>query len=66
LAGGVGGTNTFGNDGIYEPASWPAEMAPLSGGDWDASSNAGGWYLYLNGARPTSSVNIGFRSALYL
>jgi hypothetical protein len=66
LAGGVGGTNTFGNDGIYEPASWPAEMAPLSGGSWDDSSNAGGWCLYLNGARTDSSDGIGFRSALYL
>ena len=66
LAAGIGGTNAFGNDGTYQPASWPNEMAPISGGSWDASSVAGVWALFLSVARTLSYVGIGFRSALYL
>lgn len=64
LATGIGGTNVFGNDTIYDYK--PNEMAPLSSGNWDVSSNAGGWYLHLNSTRTTSYYFFGFRSALYL
>ena len=64
LATGIGGTNMFGNDTIYDYK--PNEMAPVLGGSWDVSSNAGVWYLYLGLARALSSNNSGFRSALYL
>jgi hypothetical protein len=37
-------------------------MAPLSSGNWNNSSNAGGWYLNLNNNRTNSNNNIGFRS----
>lgn len=66
IVGGTGGTNAFGNDGVYQPAAWPNEMAPLSGGSWYDSSNAGVWSLHLLYARTTSSYSFGFRSALYL
>ncbi|OZA15416.1 MAG: hypothetical protein B7Y05_03910, partial [Polynucleobacter sp. 24-46-87] len=64
LATGIGGTNVFGNDTIYDYK--PNEMAPLSGGGWNNSSVAGGWCLNLSGNRSTSSSTFGFRSALYL
>lgn len=66
IAGGTGGSNAFGNDGVYQPAAWPAELAPISGGGWDYGSVAGLWALSLNNARANSSDYIGFRSALYL
>jgi len=37
-------------------------MAPLSSGNWNNSSSAGGWYLNLNNNRTNSNNNIGFRS----
>jgi hypothetical protein len=64
LATGIGGTNVFGNDTIYDYK--PNEMAPLSGGYWYGSSAAGGWSLYLYNYRAHSDSSIGFRSALYL
>lgn len=64
--GGTGGTNAFGNDGVYQPAAWPNEMAPVSGGYWSGSSGAGVWHLYLDDVRTTSYNSFGFRSALYL
>lgn len=66
ITGGTGGSNAFGNDGVYQPAAWPNELAPLSGGTWTNSSDAGVWSLLLNAARTASSADIGFRSALYL
>ena len=68
ITGGTGGSNAFGNDGVYQPAAWPAELAPCSGGDWSASSVAGVWSLNLYHARTDSGSygSIGFRSALYL
>lgn len=66
ITGGTGGSNAFGNDGVYQPAAWPNELAPLSGGYWDASSRAGVWALNLNDSRTTSGGDVGFRSALYL
>jgi hypothetical protein len=64
LAGGVGGSNLFGNDQLYDARS--NEMCPRSGGHWDDASNAGVWALPLNTGRADSYNNIGFRSALYL
>ena len=66
LTGGTGGTNSFGNDGIYQPSSWPNEMAPISGGAWSNSSLAGVWSLLLGYSRAHSYGSVGFRSALYL
>ena len=66
ITGGTGGSNAFGNDGVYQPAAWPNELAPLSGGAWYASSVAGVWALALNNNRTTSDFSFGFRSALYL
>ena len=37
-------------------------MAPISGGNWDNSSNAGVWTLNLNNVRANSNYNVGFRS----
>ena len=64
LAAGIGGVNAFGNDGLYDYK--PNEMAPISGGGWYASSDAGVWAFSLNSSRTDSYANIGFRSALYL
>ena len=64
LATGVGGTNLFGNDGLYD--SRPNELAPYSGGVWSASSGAGVWAVHLYYNRSSSDASIGFRSALYL
>jgi hypothetical protein len=64
LLAGVGGTNAFGNDTLYDYK--PNEMAPISGGAWTDSSFAGVWALYLNLGRAASSDSVGFRSALYL
>lgn len=66
LVGGTGGTNAFGNDGIYDPAAAVNEMALLSSGHWGGSSNAGAFYRLLDVARAVSGDSIGFRSALYL
>lgn len=66
LTGGMGGSNAFGNDGIYQPAAWPNEMAPASGGGWTDASLDGLWALDLYDVRAGSYYYIGFRSALYL
>lgn len=64
LIAGLGGTNAFGNDILYDYK--PNEMGPLSGGTWDDSSSAGVWALSLGVVRTTSYNTVGFRSALYL
>jgi len=66
LTGGTGGSNAFGNDGIYQPAAWPGELAPDSGGAWDYASIGGPWALLLYFVRAVSNSSFGFRSALYL
>jgi hypothetical protein len=66
LLAGTGGTNAFGNDGLYDPTPAVNEMAFLSSGGWDASSYAGVWCAYLSGYRAYSATTFGFRSALYL
>ena len=64
LAAGIGSTNAFGNDVLYDYK--PNEMAPFSGGHWANSSHAGVWSLDLGLNRTNSRDYIGFRSALYL
>jgi hypothetical protein len=67
LLAGTGGTNAFGNDGLYDYApSGKNELCPLSGGSWYSSSDAGVWAFYLYAVRGNSNYNVGFRSALYL
>ena len=66
ITGGTGGSNAFGNDGVYQPAAWPNELAPISGGTWNDSSHAGVWSLHLGVTRTHSDFLLGFRSALYL
>ena len=61
---GIGGTNSFGNDGLWDYK--PNEMAPLSGGGWYDSSDVGVWSLNLGFVRTSSYHGFGFRSALYL
>lgn len=63
LAGGVGGTNAFGNDALYDYR--PNDMCATSGGFWSSSSPAGAWALSLTGSRSSSNVNVGFRAAIY-
>ncbi len=64
LADGVGGTNLFGNDRLYD--NNPQHMCPIAGGRWSYGSNAGVWCLHCNNSRANSSTNVGFRAALYL
>ena len=64
LLAGLGGTNLFGNDGLWDYR--PGDMCPISGGDWGTGSGAGVWALVLSHARATSGDSVGFRSASYL
>jgi hypothetical protein len=64
LAGGVGGSNAFGNDFFYDAK--PNELCALSGGNWDNGSNAGVWALNLLYVRGGSGNDVGFRAASYL
>jgi hypothetical protein len=64
LAGGVGGSNAFGNDYFYD--SMPNELCAIGGGNWDNGSTAGVWALYLDYVLGDSDVGLGFRSASYL
>lgn len=64
LAGGVGGSNQFGSDGLWDYR--PNELCVISGGDWSTGGDAGVWALHLSNVRGTSSDTVGFRSASYL
>lgn len=64
LVGGVGGTNAFGNDGLWDYR--PNELCVSSGGSWGSGSNAGSWALLLNSVRPDSASFVGLRAASYL
>jgi hypothetical protein len=64
LVGGVGGSNQFGNDYMYDAR--PNEMCPMAGGNWGNSSYAGVWSLHCNNVRGSPSEDCGCRSALYL
>lgn len=64
LVDGVGGTNLFGNDRLYD--NNPTHMCPIAGGSWSSGAGAGVWCLHCNSSRTSSSTNVGFRAALYL
>lgn len=64
LAGGVGGTNAFGNDSFGDNRT--NECCLLSGGYWASTSGAGVWSIFSSHSRTSSSELVGFRSALYL
>lgn len=64
LLAGTGGSNLFGNDGMWDYK--PNELCVLSGGDWGYGSIAGVWALFLYTVRGHSSPSIGFRAASYL
>lgn len=64
-SGGTGGSNAFGQDGNYQPAAWPNELCPISGGYWAYGSYAGVWAFYLAFVRGHSYAYVGFRSASY-
>jgi hypothetical protein len=64
LATGVGGSNQFGNDYMYDAR--PNELCVSAGGSWDASSISGVWARNFGSARSTSSSGYGFSSACYL
>lgn len=61
---GTGGTNAFGQDGLWDYK--PNELCPIAGGYWGDAANAGAWAVHLATARGSSSDSVGFRSALYL
>ena len=64
LTTGVGGSNQFGNDYMYDAR--PNTMCPIVGGHWAGSSDAGVFALVFGDVRSDSSVSSGCRSALYL
>jgi hypothetical protein len=64
LVGGVGGTNAYGNDYMYDAR--PAAMCPVVGGTWNDGANAGVWALFLSAVRGLSDDSVGCRAALYL
>jgi hypothetical protein len=64
LLGGVGGSNQFGNDGLYDAR--PDQLCAISGGSWGSGGLAGVWSLLLYDVRGNSNSYVGFRSACYL
>ena len=60
----TGGTNIFGNDGIWDYKN--NEMCPIVGADWGYGSLAGVWALDLSGFRSGAHPRVGGRAALYL
>jgi hypothetical protein len=64
LSGGVGGSNQFGNDYLYDAR--PNELCVFSGGNWNGGGNAGVWALNLSVGRGGAGDVIGFRAASYL
>ena len=64
LLAGVGGSNQFGNDYMYD--AQPNELCVFSGANWTYAAVAGAWAVSLNFVRSSSSYDYGFRSAMYL
>lgn len=64
LATGVGGSNQFGNDGLWDYR--PNELCAISGGAWNGGSLSGVWALTLSTVRGSSGSDVGFRAASYL
>ena len=65
LADGMGGTNLFGNDRLYD-TNMPEHMCIAAGGLWYGSSSAGVWARRCSHSRTASRYSYGVRSALYL
>lgn len=64
LSAGIGGTNLFGNDGLWNPLT--ASLCPIAGGDWGNGARAGVFALRCTNSRADSGGYVGFRAALYL
>lgn len=64
LATGVGGSNLFGQDGLWDYLC--SGLCPVSGGTWNNGATAGAWALALNGVRSDWGSSIGCRAASYL
>lgn len=64
LASGVGGTNAFGSDGLWDYR--PVDMCPVVGAYWSDGSDAGVWALYLAHVRSATYYYVGGRAALFL
>ena len=64
LATGVGGSNLYGSDYMYDAR--PNELCVISGAYWAGGGTAGVWALNLNNVRGSSDAYVGFRSASYL
>jgi hypothetical protein len=64
LTTGLGGSNQFGNDGLWDYR--PNELCVISGGSWDGGSGAGVLALNLYHVRGNSYPSVGFRAASYL
>lgn len=62
----VAGTTGYGQDFMLDAGPSPAELCPLSGGNWVGGSGAGVWTLFLDGARSASNSSAGCRLGLYL
>jgi len=55
----VGGTATFGNDGVYVPSAFPNNLCALGGGNWLYSTIAGVGARYLDSSRTYSTNSVG-------
>jgi hypothetical protein len=64
LLAGVGGSNQFGSDYMYDART--NELCAVSGGSWGNGSSAGVWAFVADNARSASGNDYGFRSASYL
>jgi hypothetical protein len=64
LVGGTGGSNQFGNDGLWDYR--PDQLCVFSGGSWSGGSDAGVWSLFAGIVRGDSAGYFGFRAASYL
>jgi hypothetical protein len=64
LATGTGGSNQFGNDGLWDFR--PDQLCVISGGYWGVGGVAGVWALILYYVRGDSNSYVGFRAASYL
>lgn len=64
LATGIGGTNAFGNDVLYDYKV--NELCAICSSIWTGGVSAGMWALGLFAARSTTDFTAGFRTGLYL
>lgn len=64
LLAGTGGSNLFGNDGMWDYK--PNELCVISGGYWAGGSDAGVWALNLSYVRGDSYPSVGVRAASFL